>query len=254
MNIDALLPATQALIAQLERLSGFPVSVVEDGSMPLLATIRTGTPSNPLHIIRVRPGDALPDYHVAYEVGFALRMFSRAPEARFNLAGNEAERRRVCEALLRKQPGLAPDQAEAVGRQLFDGLLRQLRSVPVGMLVDLTLHRDHPELRALQRQSLTAQAQENTTSLAAEHGRNFPEVVVQGNRAMNAAYALFVADLTDAPHLTVPFRAAGLESAGAQLLASVTAEPADQVDDRALIETWARQLGISDWLKFLPLT
>lgn len=181
-------------------------------------------------------------------------MFSRPPDARLHLTGNEAERNRVGDALLRKQPGLDPAQATAVGQQLFDGLLLQLRSMPVGILVDLTLHRGHPELRAFQRESLTAQAQENTGSLAAEFSRNYPETIVQGNRAMNVAYALFVADLTDSPHLAIPFRAAGLEGVGTQLLANLTAEPADQVDDRALIESWARQLGIDGWLKFLPFT
>ena len=73
MNLQGLLPETQKIIRDLEERSGFPVSIFEDPSLQRLATIRTGTPSDPFHFIRYRAGEQAPDYQIAFEAGFALR-------------------------------------------------------------------------------------------------------------------------------------------------------------------------------------
>ena len=252
MGLQGLLPETHQIIRDLEERSGFPVSFFEDHSLQLLATIRTGTPSNPVHIIRYRPGEQTPDYQIAFEAGYALRMFARPPEKRFHLSGNDQYRTQVVDEVRELNPDLDSATAESLGAQLFDGLLRQLRSCPTGLLVDLWIYRSYPSLRGLQAASLEAQAMENAQCLSKHIERSYPRIVVQGNRAMNAAHAFFIADLLDQSHLAVPYRSAGLEVIGRDLLSDVTTQPADEIDDQALIISWADRLGVSDWLKWLP--
>lgn len=252
MSPQGLLPETLEILRRLEERSGYPVSFFEDSSLRLLATMKTGTPSNPIHVIRYQPGGKAPDYQIAIEAGYALRMFARPPEKRFHLAGNDEFRSRVVSEVKALNPDLDAQGAEGLGGHLFDGLLLQLRSCPTGILVDLWIHGNYPGLRGLQAASLTAQALENTQCLGSEHERRFPRVIVRGNRAMNAAHALFVSDLLGQPHLAVPYRAAGLEAAATALLAEVTAQPIGQIDDQALITAWAERLGVAAWLKWLP--
>jgi hypothetical protein len=253
MSADALLPCTRNLMRELEDLSGRPVATREDPALALLATIQPATADSPVHLILYRPGDSAPDYLIAYEIGFVLRMLARPPEERFALGADRGRRGEIIAEMQRRMPELDPTRAAELGALLFDSLMRQLRSYPIGMLVDLHLHHACPELRALQRASLLAQVQQNLHALSPEMLQKYPETIVQANRRMNAAYAIFVAGLLDQPHLVVPYRAIGLEASGTALLAGVTARPYDLIDDQALIRDWSRQLGIDDWITFLPL-
>lgn len=252
LSHQVLLPETYKILEDLEGLSGFPVSFLEDPTLSVLATIRTGTPSSPVHIIRYRPGKEAPDYKIAIEAGYALRMFARPLEKRFHLSGNERYRAEAIAEVQRLDPSLEDSAAEAMGKHIFDGLLLQLRSCPVGLLVDIWIYKNHPGLRSLQAASLREQIGENTQCLSKELEKRFPRLIVNGNRAMNAAQTLFVADLLNEPHLVVPYRAAGFVSIATDLLSSVTARPFDEIDDMILISTWADSLGIRDWIKWLP--
>jgi hypothetical protein len=253
MDASGLLLETQTIIAELEDRSGYPVTYHADPSLRVLATIKTGTPGSPVHVIRYQPAKSQPDYQIAYECGFALRMFHRAPEDRFHLAANEACLPEVTEDLQRLNPALDSAALDQLSRHLFDGLLLQLRSCPTGMLVDLWLYRNHPGLRMLQAASLQKQVIEYAQCLA-EGLERYPQKVVHGNRAMNAAHALFVSDLLNQPHLAVPYKMAGLADIGTQLLADVLAAPLESTDDRRLISAWADRLGVLPWIQWLPFS
>jgi hypothetical protein len=252
MSSQGLLPDTREIIRTLEEASGYPVSFFEDTSLTVLATIRTGTQTSPIHVIRYRPGEQAPDYQIAVEVGYALRTFAMPPERRFHLSGDDDRRENVIAQTTALHPELDSSAAEALGNHLFNGLMLQLRSTPVGLLVDIWITSHYPRLRGLQAASLVKQVTDNAQSLSKEMENQYPRVIVEGNRAMNAAQAFFVADLLNQSQLAVPYRAAGLTSIATTLLAYVTRDRIAEIDDRDLITAWAQHLGIAAWVKWLP--
>jgi hypothetical protein len=251
-NHESLLPETKEIIDLLENQSGFPVTYVRDENLSVLATIKTGTPSSPIHVIRFRPDGIAPDYQISVEVGYALRTFNLPPEKRFHLSAQEEYRNEAIREVQQRNPQLSTKEAYRLGAQVFDGLLLQLRSCAVGILVDLWIYRDYPGLRLLQANSLEHQARENTQCLAQNFERALPKKIVAGNRSMNAAHALFIGDLLNKPHLAIPYRAAGFERIGTELLSGLTNQSLVDIDDQALILDWAKYLGIENWIKWLP--
>jgi hypothetical protein len=168
------------------------------------------------------------------------------------LSANLDRRIQAIAEVRRLNPQLEDKLAIELGEQLFDGLMLQARSCPTGILVDLLIFRDYPRLRPQQRQSLLDQCQVYVKCLSGVYDRTFPEQIVKGNRAMNAAHAFFAADLLKEPHLAIPYRAVGLETVALGLLKDVTGQAIDKIDDRDLIESWGTQLGIADWFVWLP--
>lgn len=251
MSQNNLLPETVSLLEHLKEQSGYPVSCVDDPSLKTAATVSMGSPDRPIHIIRFRPNEPFIDYLIAVQASYAIRLFSTPPDKRFQLSATESYREQVCIEVKRLNPNLNERLVGELGSQLFDGLMLQVRSCPTGILVDLWLYRDYPGLRSQQAQHLLSQCQENVKCLSGTYDLSFPEKIVRGNRAMNAAHAFFASDLLQQPHLIVPYRAVGLEKIALSLLKEVTAQPIDVFDDRALITAWGDQLGISDWFRWL---
>jgi len=133
---------------------------------------------------------------------------------------------------------------------LYDGLMTQLRSCGPGIRVDLWLHADYPELHDLQAASLEQQAREYAATLDPAHDRQFPATVVRASRAMNAAHALFAADLLDRPHLAVPGRRRirTHRPVTARHRSGVGCGRLGPRDRRRL----ARQLGLEGWYEWVP--
>lgn len=254
MNRSALLPATREILDTLESLSGYPVSFLEDPSLKVLATVRMATADRPIHLIAYQPGASSPDYPIAVEAGHAIRMFRHPIEKRFQLAGDPASRDTLVDEVATLHPRLPRDRLKGLSDFLFDSLILQLRSCPTGLLVDYSLYRNYPSLRPPQAQSLREQLATNVKVLAPEQMAPFPTRITSANRAMNAAFAIGVSELLGEPHLAVPYRAAGLEQIGLDLLSDLPPPDSEAVDDRALITAWAARLGLEPWLKWLPLT
>jgi hypothetical protein len=252
MSQHNFLPETETLLKRLTEQSGYPVSLVDEPSLKIPATVSIGTTDRPIHIIRFHPDARFLDYLIAVQTSYALRLFSMPPEGRFQLSAKTGSREQIVAEVGRLNPRFDAGMARTLGEQLFDGLMLQARSCPTGIVVDLCLYRDCPGLRAQQRDSLTAQCQQNVNCLSGKYDHDFPKLIVHGNRAMNAAHAFFAADLLQLPHLAVPYRAVGLEKTALALLGEVTSKPLDSIDDRELITAWGAQLGIEDWFAWLP--
>lgn len=77
----SLLPATQFILEHVERITGRPVHVQEDPSLSTLAHIHTARGNAPMHLVRYKPqGTEPPDYFVAYQCGFVIRLFQTPEE------------------------------------------------------------------------------------------------------------------------------------------------------------------------------
>ena len=127
---------TRAIIAQVERASGYPVLVTEDRSLQTLAAVRVARGSAPAHSITYNPSvTTQPDYLIAFQCGFILRLFANPPSERCDFAP-AAHGREIVHRLLSGPEGparklrLQPDVVEKLRDQLFDGLMVQLRSIP----------------------------------------------------------------------------------------------------------------------------
>ena len=92
--------------------------------------------------------------------------------------------------------------------QLFDGLMLQLRSIPLGLRVDSWIHREYLDLADLQREAAVRQLHDNQRSLAPDVRKIAPTKVFRSSVTMNAAFAAFWARTLKDPSLTLPFRSA----------------------------------------------
>lgn len=220
----SLREVTRAIIAQVERVSGHPVLVTEDRSLQTLAAVRMARGNAPAHVITYNPSASTqPDYWIAHECGFILRLFANPPSERWDFAaathGREIVHRLLGgpEGPVRKL-GLQPHVVEKLRDQLFDGLMVQLRSVPVGLRVDAWILRDYQELAPLQRSAVLRQLQDGQAALAPDVRKIAPPKVYKASVTMNAAFALFWSRTWDDPALSVPYKAAGHDKPGARAL------------------------------------
>ena len=253
----SLLPQTEALMAQVEVLSGKAVELVPDPKLTVPSTVSFAeTWGGPFHVITYNREKAILNYHVAWQCAFLIRVFQVPPAERFHLATTEDGPKAV-ERQLRSQqaasrfPGPLLSMAAA---QMYRGLLVQLRSYPVGMRIDQWLYDEYPELRPDQKTALARQHRDNLEALSPQVRALSPPSVYKGNVSMNAAFALFSDRLLGSPEFAVPYRAAGHLRTAEQLLSVFDGTPAEAASDRDLIAKWADELGIADWYRWVPLT
>ena len=139
-----------------------------------------------------------------------------------------------------------------LGDQLYDGLILQLRSIPVGFRVDAWVRDTFPALVEQQRASATRQLDEYQAALAPQIKKIAPEKIYRASLGMNAAFASFWGRELSDPSVTVPYKVAGLLPLGEELLAAADGLPSAPASDRALIRAWGDLLGVGDWYTFAP--
>src|SRR5215208_5086214 len=96
-----LLPDTQAILYRVEEVTGTPVEIIQDADQPHLARITRAKAGIPAHILRVNPTLGAPDYLIAYECGFLLRLYDTPLEERRDFAAT-AEGRAEVERLVKR--------------------------------------------------------------------------------------------------------------------------------------------------------
>lgn len=251
----SLRAATRDVIAQVETTTGRPVLVQADPSLSVLATVKMARGAAPAHLVRYKPDGNAPDYLICFQCGFILRLFANPPSQRFDFAGSRLGQARAIE-VVSVQPqvrklSLPTPGVRQYADQLFDGLMTQLRSVPIGLRVDAWLATDYGELRALQQAFAVRQLQDNQQVLTADVRRLAVSPIYEASIAMNAAFAAYWARAMDQPSFVVPYTATGVR-AGGDLLAIWDAMDPHPTHDRDLIEAWADKLGLRGWYEWVP--
>ena len=133
---------TRSIISRVQMVSGCPVVVNEDASLKTLASSRIARGANRIHAITYNPSAVKePDYLISYQCGFILRLFEIPESDRIDLAGTTDGKQIVYRLLTAPDgPGkklkLSPDVITTLRDQLFDALMQQLRSIPIGFRVD----------------------------------------------------------------------------------------------------------------------
>jgi hypothetical protein len=248
---------TQSILDEIEQVSGIPVKLIPDPSLPTLARMTRSRSGAPAHILTFKPDSPGLNYVVAYQAAFTLRFYET--KERFDFGATDSGRAEV-KRMVTAPDGvvtrmrLPPPVAEQITDQFFDGLMTQLRSIPVGMRIDSWIARECPHLRAEQRASIDAQQRTNVQSLSPQIRAMAPPIVFNANAAMNAAYAKFSDRLLENPIYSIPYRSVGFLSRGEQLLKIFDDLAAGAEHDKALVDAWANELGVSDWVAWVPVT
>ena len=248
---------TQRILEQVEQVTQKPVQLLPNPALPTLANIKAARGASPAHFLTYRPEAQGIDYAIAFQCGFILRIYQNPPEARFEFGGQEEGRASVRKSLAGpggtlKPYNLTEAAVKTVADQMFDGLMTQLRSLPIGMRVDAWLHADYPGLHAAQEKSFATQQAEAALALSPKIRAMTPPTLFSANSAMNAAYALFCDRLLGRPLYGVPYRSTGVADRGQALLDLWDGIPADAAHDRTLVDAWGNDLGLSDWYMWLP--
>jgi hypothetical protein len=249
---------TRTVIKLVEDASGCSVVVNEDRSLTTLAGSRIARGANKIHTISFNPSVVSePDYLICYQCGFILRLFGTPVTDRVDLAGM-AEGRQVVHRLLTAPDGpgnklkLPPESISALRDQLFDGLMTQLRSIPIGFRVDSWIMREYPDLAHLQRDMATRQIKDNLAALSPDIKKIAPKKVYQSNVTMSAAFAEFWARNYSDPALSLPYKAAGYLKAGDELVAILDKVSDEPAADRDLVDAWGDHLSLTGWYRWVP--
>jgi len=249
---------TRTVLKLVEEASGCPMVVNEDRSLMTLAASRIARGVNRIHSISFNPSAVSePDYLICYQCGFILRLFGNPAADRVDLAGT-TEGRQVVHRLLSAPDGpgkklkLPAESIEALRDQLFDGLMTQLRSIPIGFRVDSWLMREYPELAPLQREMAMRQIKDNLAVLSPDIKKIAPKKVYESNLSMSAAFAGFWARHYADPSLSLPYKAAGYLKVGEELLAILNNVPDGPTSDRDLVDAWGEHLSLTGWYRWVP--
>jgi hypothetical protein len=246
----SLLSCTKAILDRTESITGRPVLVREDPSLQVQAHIQIARGAAPMHVLRYKPAtDGSTDYCICFQCGFLIRLFENPAEQRFDFAESPEARPRM-ESLLRDRS--LPPGVSQLRDMLLNGLMTQLRSVPIGLRIDDWLFAEYPEIRLGQVAGVRTQLKQNTAALGPKLKRTFPRKVFNANGAMNAAFAVYWSGSLDDPTQTMPFRAAGLLAAGESLIRIFKEASAAASADRSLVDAWAKELGLEGWYRWIP--
>ena len=251
-----LLKATREILTMVESITDRKVEFVPQANMPVMAQLKIARDGAETHILTYRTGGDELDYTIAYQCGFALRLYALAPESRFNFAGDPATAaQKMSKLLITILPPNGADQGAdmaelpKIADLMANWLLLTLRSVPVGMRIDQWIHATYPELREQQQRSLSRQQAENVSHISWRHGnlRILPQYLV-----LDSAYAQFTDRLLGTDYFASPYRAAGLLADGKSLLTTWDNLPADPASDCAAVDAWATAMGVRSWYDWIP--
>lgn len=255
--VPTLRQSTLNLLDLVLTASGFPVVVVANPSLSTTAVLRMARGPQTSHQIEYNPDLAgEPDYYVAVQCGQILRFFSHAPGDRMDLGFAQRGLDRMGELVrtevLGKAPGVTPEIAVGLAAQLYHGLMRQLRSVPVELRVEDWLRITHPEFAEPQRAAVLRQLDVNLASLSPSARAVAPTRVYKASVTINSATAQFWAGVYEMPDLAKPYNKAGFVTDGTRLLAAWRKVPSDATHDRDLIDAWADLLHLRGWYDWVP--
>lgn len=245
--------AQQQALNALEQIGGKPVVVREDAKLPNHARIHIASSAEPAHVLTYNPSAAseLP-YLVCFQCGLAERALRSAPDERFNVASTPETYSQV-QKLVRDKKTIPEDMVAAYAQMITDGLGTQLRSMPIGIRVDQAIYRSHPELRDMQRRVAERQLKECVGCLSPSIKQQAPALIFKASVGMNAALASAWSRLWEEEAHVVPYRLAGFEALGDQLLGALNAIPDSPHHDRQLVFSWAEILGVNSLYEIGPV-
>jgi|JI10StandDraft_1071094.scaffolds.fasta_scaffold431682_2 hypothetical protein len=248
----ALLAVTRGILEKVEEKTHVPVQVLSDSSLPVPARVRMARDQMRAHVVVINPTNTLADYYVAFAAASILRLYDTKAEDRYLFGESGSGLRQLEQAP--PPAGLLefpPEVRKQYLASIHAGLLTQLRSQPLGLRIALWLKNEYPELADAQADGIAAEQRDATQALAPQVRTRAPAQVFVASMAMNAAVALHSDRLLAQKLFSIPYPSGHLER-GAALLKVADEIPGDPNHDRELIDAWAAQLGLTDWIDWVP--
>jgi hypothetical protein len=246
--------STYGLLSEAESKGGVPIQIRTDSTLSTLSTVRFSRSAGfPHQILIAVKGERIADYLVVFQAGFLLRMLELDPSQRM-LFASTAQASKQIERLLSSARfrNLPSTQFTAIRDQIADGLLTQLRSVPLGMRVDEWIYTNFPSLNGQQRAAIQIQISENAQALSPQVLNTFPAGISDRSAAMSIAQAQFWSDLTGEREFIQPYQQRQQYSMAQALIAAVHDVASAPENDYRLVETWAEKLDMIGWYQWIP--
>ena len=207
-------------------------------------------PNRPGHVVRIHPkAPAGVDYYATYYCRMIQRFFENPPEERFVFGAGEQGRNAIRKLLANSPIAKLVTEAQIPGicEQLLNGLMTDLRSIPIGLRVDNWIFVEHPDLVEMQKIAAQRQLKESLASTSDAVRASVPAEIYNAQLAMNAACAEFWAEKWNQPELALSYKVSGHAAAGEKLLEILYDTPDSGRTDRALIDAWGAALNVTGW-------
>lgn len=244
-------PETRNALKQLEALSGKPVRLMRDDNASIIAVLRVARGGATHHTLVHQPlGGAQLDYFVAFHALHAARFFAVPAARRHDLGQAELKQPNPLADLLE----MAKTDADRKGawelaEHFQHWALMNLRTIPTGMRADQTIRQDFPALQALQEAGIDQVQHDNMRVLDFKRGNlHIPPRLL----GLYAASALFSDRLLGRKLYSIPFEAMGVLDLGIELLAAYDSIEAGPENDEALVDEWARIIGMTGAYRWVP--
>ncbi len=244
------------LVTRAADKTGYPVVLSEREGLGYDFLLRMAATDRPWHDLAFVPEYPAFWLHFLVSASYkVLRLWPAPPEKRL-VPASPADRGLPPseEAELRARfPELPHRVFRDLSVFLYHGLVRQVTSMPLDLLVERALARDVPEHREEQQRYLVRQVRDVVPHFAPRIAAAAPPGVYAASTGMNVALALEASLLTGAP-LAPVIRASGSYELGVRLddlLRDATEH--GHVGDRAITNSWAELLGVREWYEWVPL-
>lgn len=248
---------TRKLIKSVEELSGIPVNILETKDLQTFSNVMIARESGlPHHIIQYKRIDNEdPDYMISFQCGYILRLFTCTPDQRFDIYATDDGIDEVITAFYRPR-GIAnkyrlnKNQTQDIARQMINGLIGHLRSIPIGLRISDWIRKEKPEMKELEFAHVKREIEVNKQNFSRNIKSITPYEIYQPTQTISAAYAIHWAEIYKKQEWINPYILSGYEKDARMLLKSLKEIPEEPKHDRQLIETWGKILEISDWYAF----
>jgi hypothetical protein len=241
-------PETAQLIASVEEVSGYRVTIDSIDGIQENAQMLSARPENPFHLIRVNSAHRrYADYIVAVQCGMLLVMWSdptKVPEMVLD--------QQKCDYWSKRWSGskqlasLPRESAVRMATLYLQGLIQQAQSLPMEIRVARFCFENCPGLREMQHEMLTAHLRNLSEIFSPKIRPQIPPDLFDKNAAMNAALAKAWGEIADSRLPIIPYEATGYLERGENLLAVIDALPENTSENHVkTVDSWAGELGMS---------
>ena len=241
------------LVATVEKTTGYKVVVDTVEDIGEDAQMITARPELPVHTIRISKTKLRhADYIVANQCAMLLRLW--AESTRIPVFGPIAGKvsyfadRTANSKPLSQQPAQV---AQQTAMRFAQGMLHQVRSMPLEILTVRDCREFCPDLHDLQAEAVESQLRLLSDILAPKIRSIAPDQIWRNNVSMNAAFALNWSELSGSSLAMLPYESAGFAQIAAKLLGEVNTKSAKTTDAYTqLVDSWAEQVGLRTLYKW----
>lgn len=253
---ESLPPYAQELLAAAVDISGFPLVVAEEHGIGYDDVLSLAGEQRPFHKLAYVP--AFRDHRLHFLVNACCkiqRIFEHPPDDRLVPVGDALRSLPKDEEreLRRRNPLIPAAAVPELSRLLYQGLLRQVVSMPFDIRVERDIAATLPEHAGAQARYLERQVQDLERHFDRRVARFTPPRVYAAITAMNLALAEEASQIADIWPGEM-FRASPHLALGERLWSEIYAvEEPGHVGDRILTDRWAELLGVAGWYEWRRL-